>query len=121
MGKHTSQARLKQNFDSLKFLARAKPQLRNAIIGACDNSLVCCICECIKNVVEANVPVPHSTLCKLKPYRQVLDKIVNKRNNFLKKKRLIVQNGGFLPLLLPALIGVIGSLVGETVAKNVTS
>jgi len=93
--------------------------MRKAIIKSCDKDLVCCICECIKNVTEANVPIPYEALKQLKRHRHVFDRIVDKRTDLQKKKRLIVQNGGgFLSILLPPLLGVIGSLVGETVNKH---
>jgi len=121
MGRVDSRTRLKQNFSTLKFLSKTNKQLRSAIICACDHQLLACICECIKNVMDGNVPLPLDTLKRLKPYRHTMEAVVHKRRAASEKKRQIVQNGGFLPILLPALIGVIGSLVGETIASNVTS
>jgi hypothetical protein len=112
--------RIKRHFHCLSLLASANPSLRKAIIKACDKDFICCICECIKNVTEANVPIPHDSLKQLKRHRRILDKIVDKRTHLPVKKRLIVQHGGFLSILLPPLLGVIGSLVGETISKHVT-
>ena len=110
--------RVAKHRDCLKFLTNADTKLRKAIIDACDKDLVYCICECIQNVLKANVPVPLKTVERLKPYKNTMFKVVNKRINVRQKKKLLNQNGGFLPILLAPLLGIIGTLVGDVIAKN---
>jgi hypothetical protein len=111
--------RITKHHDCLRFLAKTNPKLRRCVIKAADKDLIYCICECIQNVLRANVPIPPNTIKQLKPYKGTMESIVNKRTNIGHKKRLIAQNGGFLPILLAPLLGVIGSLVGDTLARNV--
>jgi hypothetical protein len=111
--------RITKHHDCLKFLAKTNPKLRRSVVNAADKDLIYCICECIQNVLAANVPVPFNTIKQLKPYKGTMESIVNKRTNIQHKKRLISQKGGFLPILLAPLLGVIGSLIGDTLARNV--
>ena len=111
--------RLAKHHNCLKFLAKSNPNLRKSVIYGANNDLVYCICECIQNVLKANVPIPYKTIKELKPYRNTLEKIINKRTSVQKKKKLLNQNGGFLPILLAPLLGIVGSLVGDVISKNV--
>ena len=91
--------RLRRNVDLLSLLARAKPHMIKAVVKAADKEAVCCLCECAKNILNGNVPLNKSHLCKLKRYKADVRQLVNKRLSVAKKKK-ILQKGGFLSALL---------------------
>lgn len=92
-------ARLKKNVAMLKLLAKAKPLMSKAIIGAADHELILCLCECAQNILKGNVPLSKCHLKRLQRHRKDVRALVKKHTSKLKKKK-ILQKGGFLPALL---------------------
>lgn len=65
-------------------------------------------------ILRGNVPLKHSHKRRLKWYACLLRHLADKNNSWKNKKRLIVQRGGFLPLLLAPILGsVLSRLIGE--------
>lgn len=91
--------RLKNNAVMLSLLAKAKPNMCKAIIGAADCELITCLCECAQNVINGNVPLCKSHLKHLQRYRTDVRKLAKKRTAKSTKKK-ILQRGGFLSALL---------------------
>lgn len=100
------------NADALRFLVRAKPSSRIALLKTADKELIRCICECVLNTINGHVPLNQSQKNKLTKHKNVLRKLVQRGGGINKKKKLLLQNGGaILPLILaPLLTGVLGSL-----------
>ena len=108
-------ARLKRNFDLLKVLKTASPKLRKAILQNSTDDLILCLCEVIANVLNSNVHLSTHQKEKLRKHRNLLRRIVEKRTRVSSKRKLFIQKGGFLPLLLAPILGIAGSLVGEAI------
>ena len=83
----------------LGILAHATPQMCKAIIGAADRELMTCLCECAQNILNGNVPLTKKHLKHLQRYRSDVRTLVKKRAPKRKKKK-ILQKGGFLSALL---------------------
>ena len=108
----TMTTRLKKHAELLNLLAKAKPKLRKAIIGAADHDLIMCLCECAQNLLNGNVPMCSRHLKRLQRYRSDVRQLVKKRTAQRKKKK-ILQKGGFLSALLaPIAVEVLSKLVG---------
>ena len=87
-------------------LSKAKKPVFQAIVDATHN--VCC----------GNCDLPAKSFKKLKRRAPILKQILNRRLGFKRKSKLIVeQSGGILPFIIPAAIGLLGSIVGEGVAS----
>jgi hypothetical protein len=69
-----------------------------------------CISECILNVLNGNVALTGCVNRKLSKHRLALRRLVDKRVPLYGKKRLIVHRGGFLLLLLTAILPTLASL-----------
>lgn len=91
--------RLKNNALLLSLLAKAKPKICKAIIGAADRELITCLCECAQNILNGNVPLCKSHLKRLQRYRKDVRQLA-KRHTAKNKKKKILQRGGFLSALL---------------------
>ena len=88
-----------------------------AIIKEADDDLVHCICECTHNILKGNVPLTKAQKTKLRPYKQDMRAVANKTTG-QKRKRQILQKGGFLPALLaPLLAPIIAPLVSKVIGK----
>ncbi len=94
--------RVRKHLTMLQLLAKAKPPLVKTIIRAADKDLVHCLCECALNVIKGNVPLSPAQIRKLTPYKTGLREVVKKRVA-LKKKKQVLQRGGFLGTLLGTL------------------
>src|SRR5215469_13183597 len=103
--------RIKSNYSALQLLWKAKPKLRKAVLLNCSPDLLKCVGECALNVLRGNVRLTKCSKRKLREHRRLLRKIADKSVSVDKKRRLIVQRGGFLLPLLSAVLPVISSLL----------
>ena len=71
--------------------------------------LVHCICDCVHNISQGNIPVNEEEKERLGIHKELLRKLVNKKTSDKKRKKL-VQDGGFLGSLIPTLVGLAGKL-----------
>ena len=84
-------------------------QKRNRIIDEGGMELVHCICDCVHNVLQGNIPVNDTEKNRLKRHKECLRELVKKKTLDKKRKHLI-QEGGFLGALIPILVGLVGKL-----------
>jgi len=102
---------VKQCGDYLQVLAKCSPRQRQAILREADPKLVKAICECALNVINGNVPLSVSQKQRLSPHKSTLRSLADKRKSNKARKRLIVQRGGFVGVLLRAIIPTLASLL----------
>lgn len=91
----------------LRALYHLDSKQRNAILRKADSTLVRHICECALNVLNGNVPLANTHKRRLRRHASVLRKLANPSKKIASKKKIIVQQGGFLPALLAPLIGTV--------------
>ena len=95
--------------EQLKLLQKCK--VKRQLLQKCPNSVIKAVCECALNVLKGNVPISKRQKNKLAPYKRTLRRLGDKRFPLFKKRRLLVQKGdGFLSLILPAAVSLLGSL-----------
>ena len=75
----------------------------------CTRNLLCCVCECVKNVLKGNVPLSKAQKSKLVRHRDKLRRLVLKKTRIADKKKL-VQSGRFLSVLIPPIAAFLGTL-----------
>ncbi len=105
--------RLKKHIDLLKILKKANPQQRKALLQSCEKGLICCLCECIKNVLLGNVKISKAKHNVLAEHAVVLRKLSDRKTNIDQKRNLLVQKGGFLPALLAPVLAIAGGLISD--------
>jgi len=103
-------SRLKKYYTKLKLLKEATTKTRKDILKDCSKGLLCCLCECAKNVLKGNVPLTKVQKTKLKRFKKKLRDLSSKKVNVETKKE-IVQSGGFLGALLTPVISLLGSFL----------
>ena len=74
---------------------------RRKLMKQCDECLTDAVSEIAKNCLIGNLKLKNCELKNLKKYSKIL-KILSKRNSYEKRKKLIVQKGGFLQYLIPS-------------------
>lgn len=93
----------------LKPVYKLRRNKQKQFIESCDNSTLHCICECAKNVLKGNVRLTPSQLNNLKKHKNAIRQL-SLKNTSLKKKRHLLQRGGFLSALIGPAIGLLTSL-----------
>ena len=101
--------RVKKYAATLRVLSRAKPKVKRMVIAKADKQFMNCLCECGKNILKGNVPLTPLQLRALRPYKNHLRDLVRKKVS-LKKKKIILQKGGFIGALLRPLTKLLLSL-----------
>ncbi len=110
---------LAKHYKTLRYINKCKePTELKAIVNAADKDLICCICECAHNVLNGNVPISKKRIKELSQHQKALASLLEKRGSIKKKKKILIQSGGFLPLLLTPILGIVGSLIGDAIARR---
>jgi hypothetical protein len=84
-------------------------QKRNHIIDVAGKELVHCISDCVLNVLNGNIPLEYEEKERLRRHRHCMRELVKKKTSDKKRKHLI-QEGGFLGALIPILSGLVTKL-----------
>lgn len=103
---------LKDNKHMLYVLKNCKPKLRKAVVENADNGLITTLNEITYNTLSGNNPIDKKTKLKLKKYKKPMRCLVCPKKSLSSKRKLLIQQGGFLPTIISSLLtGVIGKLL----------
>ena len=100
-------------------LTEASPKYRKKMIREAPKGVVDCISECCHNVLKGNVRLSDAQKRHLHSRRQQLRQLADKKVSVCKKKIILNQKGGFLPLmfLAPLLAKTILPLASQIIRK----
>lgn len=105
----------REHYSLLKLLAQSKKA--KYIVHELDDDIIDCLSECSLNILEGNIPLSVSQKNKLKKHKNNLRKFRLKKTS-KKKKKAILQKGGFLPALLaPVLASIAGPVLSRLFAS----
>jgi len=93
------------------------PNMRTAILRVANKKLIGAICESILNFLQGNLDINDDEIAHLKSYKFKLRKIINE-NNLKTRRQIIIQNGGFLQFLIPAVVTGIASIVSSLISSH---
>lgn len=100
----------------LRRIHRLGDKAKRNLIKTCDRQLIDCFCECSKNILKGNVPLKEPQLRKLRREKKNLRTLALKKTS-LKKKRKILQKGGFLGALLTPALAILGNIIAGFTAR----
>jgi len=103
--------RIRSNYHSLHVLKDARPKLQRAILANSDKALINGVGECALNVLQGNVKLSNCKKWTLRNFRRQLRSVADRHVPLARKKKLIIQSGGFLVPLLSVVLPTIASLV----------
>ena len=109
--------RIKRNLPVIKRLKRMNVGKRKKFLKVCNQDMIDCLCETSKNILRGNLPISSACLKKLRRYKKTLREISTKKTAASKRRALLVQRGGFLPLILGPLLGLASSAIGGAINK----
>ena len=110
--------RLVKNKEFLVLLSKCKPKLRKALVSGSDKEALYAILECVLNVCNGNVHINSDDFMKLKPYNRTFKKLIDKKIDIGQKRKIIIQKGGFLQVLIPAIISGLASIISSAISTN---
>ena len=108
----TTNEKLRKTYDKVRLLSLATPRARNQLIRCGDKELINCVSECCVNVLQGKVPLTPKQKSRLIRHKNKL-RTLGKRKTSVRQKKEIIQKGGFLGLILPAVASVLGGLLGS--------
>lgn len=111
------QNRLVQSVDILRKVKKSKN--RKALLRDLKSSELKAVCEFCKNLLHGNIPIDEKSKNKLKRYRVSIKNLADKRLAARKKRVVLNQQGGFLPLLASVGLPLITDLVLNAVKSGV--
>ncbi|GFV33559.1 uncharacterized protein TNCV_4566741 [Trichonephila clavipes] len=104
--------RTRRDVHLLHVLAAASPAQRKAILKSASDEQIKTLCEICQNLLSGNIST--NKIKKLSCYERVIRLLAN-RSIPISRKRKLFTIGGFLPLVLPGVISLIGGLVGKAI------
>ena len=102
--------RMKRNAHMIKALHSCSKSDQKVLLKKAKPDLINAICDCITNIVYGKVPISSQTKNKLKKKKKVLKELTNPKISTVRKKNLLVQEGG--SIILKALGGITNFLLG---------
>ena len=103
--------------DILRAIARCKTKYRKSLLIKSDKELINAICSCVYNVLLGNVKISEEDKKNLVKYKSVLRKLVEK-STLKGKKKLLIQQGGFLQFIIPAVITGLASIISSAINSS---
>jgi len=104
----------KEQVKLLQLLNVCPTKLRKQLLQKIQIHCIKAICECCLNTLKGNVPLSKHQKKSLSKYKETLRKLADRKIALVKKRKLIVQKGGFLNVLIPAALSVLTGLVNGT-------
>ena len=106
--------RLKSQLHFLHVLKSAKPQARRSLLASADDELIKALVKCAINTLNGNHKLHKEEKSKLSKYKSRLRALVNPKVTFKRKRKLLIQKGGFIvPLLTSIMSGILGTLISN--------
>jgi hypothetical protein len=101
----------------LHALANCNKKIRKGIISNSNKEVIDSICDCVFNVVSGNIKIDDKHKKKLKIYNKTFKNLLTTKN-LKKRKDILIQKGGFLQYLIPALVSGVASIVSAIISKK---
>ena len=108
---------INKNKDILCVLGKCKQNIRKGIINNADKELINTICQCVYNLLKGNIELTNQEKDLLLKYKQPLRKLI-KKSSIKNKKKILIQQGGFLNILIPAVITGLSSIISSFISSN---
>jgi hypothetical protein len=90
-------------------------RFKKIILKHCDDDLLKAIIEIVLNVLKGNVDISSKIKLRLRKYKKSMRKLICPQLSLKSKRKVLVQSGGFLSILLPT---VIGGILSHIFQKN---
>ena len=90
---------------------------RKKLLQEAENCVIDAISELAKNCLAGNIPLSTTDFNNLSKYQNILRKI-SRKSPENKRRKLLIQNGGVLNVLIPQALMLISTIIGEIIKKR---
>jgi len=104
-----------EHYSFIKRIKKSTPKNREKYLNKASPAEIRSLCECAHNVYSGAIPIPSKIVKRLRPHQKEIRELTFKRGKAEHKRQLLIQKGGFLPLLLGAVLPIIGQLIANAV------
>jgi len=104
------------HYNFIKQVKNCKSKNRKNYLSKASLAQIRSLCECVNNVYSGSVPVSPHIIEKLRPYSKSIKRLTYKRGKAEQKRKYLIQEGGFLPILLGAVLPILGQLVANAIS-----
>ena len=102
--------KLRKNINELKILSCCSKKLKDNLIKKGNRELIKTIEECVINTLNGNIKLTKKEKEKLLKFKYSLRNLI-KEKKLKEKKKILIQKGGFLHILLPSAITLISEIL----------
>ena len=124
MGKSNKKAQSKKNNNTqtikrtIKFLSTSPDSdIVQLVLKKAPNGVIRAISNAALNASRGDVAIPHRYLEPFRHHHRHFDILSDNQVPLEQKRALLVQRGGFLPLVAPLIATVLGSIGGEFISR----
>ena len=96
----------------LKLLCGAKPSIIKAVLKGASPDLIRALSECSLNVLNGRIPLTQNQMRQLRRHKQTIRALASRKTSVKRRKQLL-QKGGFLGALIKPVLGVLGGLLSQ--------
>jgi len=107
-------SRIETNLDFIKAVGDKNSKKRQNLIKSASEDNILSLVEIAHNTLKGKLPLDESTEKKLNRHRRSIRQLANTKGSIKTKKNILIKKGGFLPLLVPPVLYLIGSCIGKT-------
>ena len=105
----------KSHLPMLLALASAKPRVRALILESLDESTIRSIGQLVANILHGNIPLDAAQKRKIRKFRRAMSFLRHKYTPAKVKRNVLIQQGGFLPILLPIISSIAGAVISKAI------
>jgi len=105
---------LKTCLSQLEFIASIKDsKLRGKILDHIrkNKNIYKALREIAVNTVNGKIKLKPKDKLKLRSYKSAIIKLTKKKNSSASRRKLIIQSGGFLPVLIPLVTAILSEVI----------
>jgi hypothetical protein len=108
--------RLKRNYPLIMGLKNGSPGDRKLILKKANSDFIKCLADICENIVNGHIILPERQKQCLSKHKKIIRKMANKKIGIRKKRKALIQKGGFLAGILPA-VSIAASIIAGLLGK----
>ena len=109
--------RLKRQAFMLVHMKKCGRKVCNELIRIAPNDLIKVFVEILHNINRGNVTLSGKQLKSLSKFKRACKLMLHKSTS-LKTRKTLLQKGGFISAIVMPILGLLGSLIGEAIARK---